>query len=82
MKKQPKISNPFTLRHRFYHKTGEPKDWSATATGQFTDIQTAQKSIRVLKANYTGHRMDIEFIYEGKLRDFNGNESLKYIECR
>lgn len=81
-KTQPKIKNPFTLRRRFYNQDGTPKDWECKGTGEFTGMETVQKAIKVLKANYPGHRMDIEFIYDGEMRDFNGRVTGTVIEYR
>lgn len=71
---QQKIKNPFTLRRRFIGKDGQPGEWERKATGEFTDMDTVQRSIMVLKANYPHKEMDIEFIHDGKYKDFNGQE--------
>lgn len=84
MKRQPqkKIKNPFTLRRRFIGKDGQPGEWENKGTGEFTDIATVQRSIMVLKANYPHKAMDIEFIHDGKFKDFKGNKIDGPIEYR
>lgn len=80
--RQTKIQNPFTLRRRFIGKDGKPGEWENKGTGEFTDISTVQRSIMVLKANYPHKAMDIEFIHDGKFKDFNGKEIKGPIEYR
>jgi hypothetical protein len=77
-KKQPEIKNPFYLNHRFQKNDGQWSEWNK-AIGQFTDIETAQKAIRLLKMTKPNNAMEIEFIHQGKKLDFNGNEINKSI---
>jgi hypothetical protein len=68
------IKNPFTLKRRFFTKDGKPKEWECEGTGEFTDIETVQRSIHVLKRNHPNHEIEIEFKKDGKLLGFDGKE--------
>ena len=72
LKKQTKIINPYSLRRRFYSKDGKPKEWQELGTGQFIDIETVQRQISMLNSNYPNSLIEIEFIYEGQLRNMKG----------
>ena len=78
-KKQPQIKNPYTLRSRTFNQIGEPNEWTQKGTGEFTDIETVQRQIRMLKANYPNRTIEIEFIYQGKLCGYDGKETGKTI---
>lgn len=75
LKQQQKIKNPYTLRTRFFDQKGQPREWSMAGTGQFIDIQTVQRQIRLLKANYPNKTVEVEFKMNGKLLGFNGEET-------
>ena len=75
LKKQTKIVNPYSLRRRFYSKDGKPLEWQELGKGQFIDIETVQRQISMLTANYPNSLIEVEFIYQGVRRDFAGNES-------
>jgi hypothetical protein len=79
MKKQPKISNPYTLKMRVFNQVGEPGKWICNGTGQMIDIATVQRQIRLLKSGYPNKRVEIEFFYDGQLRDYEGNPTGKSI---
>ena len=79
MKKQPKISNPYTLRMRTFTQVGQPNGWMQLGTGQYTDIETVQRQIRTMKANYPSRTIEVEFIYEGELRGYDGEITGKNI---
>lgn len=78
-KQQTKINDPYTLRMRTFNKIGEPNDWINSGTGQFTDIETVQQQIRMLKSNYPNRTIEIEFRYKGELRGYDGSVTGKSI---
>lgn len=73
MKKQPTIKNPYYLRMRVMQRNGQWGEWEHKGTGEFTDLETAQRSIRVLMATYPTRAKQIEFKHQGELKDYNGN---------
>lgn len=79
LKAQTKISNPYTLRMRFFDQKGQPREWVNYGKGQFIDLETVQRQIRLLKANYPNKAVEIEFAMSGKLLGFNGEETGKTI---
>jgi hypothetical protein len=78
-KTQTKIQNPYTLRMRTFNQVGEPNAWNQKGTGQYTDIETVQKQIRMMKANYPNRTIEVEFVYQGELRGYNGEVTGKNI---
>lgn len=79
MKKQPTITNPYTLRMRTFNQVGEPNEWINNGTGQFTDIETVQRQIRTLKANYPNRTIEVEFKHLNELRGYDGSVTGKSI---
>lgn len=79
IKKQTRITNPYTLKMRFFDQKGTPREWISQGTGQFMDLETVQKQIRLLKANYPNKTVEIEFKMNGKLLGFDGEETGKTI---
>jgi hypothetical protein len=79
MKKQPKISNPYTLKMRVFNQVGEPGKWFCKGTGQMIDIDTVKSNIRRLAGLYPNNKVEIEFFYDGQLRDYEGNPTGKSI---
>ena len=73
MKKQTKITNPYSLRMRTFNQLGKPNDWINSGTGQFTDIETVQRQIRTLKANYPNRTLEIEFKHKNELKGYDGS---------
>ena len=72
-KQQPKIKDPYKLKMRVMGRNGQWEDWKEKGIGEFTDLETAQRSIRLLMALYPNRTKEIEFTYKGELRDYNGN---------
>lgn len=72
MKKQPTISNPYYLRMRFKKPDGQWGEWVNRGMGEFTDLQTAQRSIRILSAIDTSVDRQVEFKHENSLKDYDG----------
>lgn len=72
-KTQVKILNPYTLKMRVYSNDGKPGDWFCKGIGQFIDLQTVQRQIRTMKANYPTKTVEFEFMHSGNLLDYNGN---------
>ena len=72
MKKQPTIKNPYYLRMRVRQRNGEWGEWVNRGVGEFTDLETAQRSIRLLMATYPTRDKQIEFKHENRLKDYNG----------
>lgn len=71
-KPQPKPNLNYSLRRRFFNEIGEPLEWHCNGQGQFTDLETVQRQIKMLASN--SRKVEIEFIHEGKLKDYQGNE--------
>jgi hypothetical protein len=78
-KTQTKIQDPYTLRMRTFTQVGEPNAWTELGTGEFTDIETIQRYIRARKATYPNRTIEIEFIYQGQLRNYKGEVTGKNI---
>ena len=78
-KTQTKIQDPYTLRMRTFTQVGDPNEWLQKGTGQYTDIETVQRQIRTMKANYPNRTIEVEFIYEGQLRGYDGEVTGKNI---
>lgn len=72
----PKLPTPpktnYSLRRRFFDYFGRPMKWQDTGKGVF-DLETVQRQIRTLAAG--NKKVEIEFIYNGKLCGFDGNET-------
>ena len=75
MKHQTKITNPYSLRMRVLNNVGEPGKWFCNGVGQMIAIEDVQRQIRALKSAYPNKSVEIEFVYEGELRDYNGKPS-------
>jgi hypothetical protein len=65
----------YSLRRRFFDFFGKPLKWQDYGHGKFTDLETVQKQIKVLASG--SKKVEVEFIHEGKLKDYNGNETGK-----
>lgn len=68
----PKSKTNYSLRRRFFNQIGEPLPWQDYGHGFFTDIETVQRQIKNL-AN-VGRKVEIEFVKDGVMRDYQGNE--------
>jgi hypothetical protein len=65
----------YSLKRRFFSETGNPHEWIDFGKGEFTDLETVQSQIKTLASQ--SRKVEIEFIREGKLRDYQGNETGK-----
>lgn len=72
-----KIKTDYSLRRRFFSQIGVPLEWRDYGVGSWTDLQTVQSQIKVLAS--AGRRVEIEFIRDGRLCGYDGNESGKSI---
>lgn len=77
MPRQSKPKLNYSLRRRFFNQIGEPLAWQDYGQGQFTDLETVQKQIRLL--TQCSRKVEIEFIHNGTLRGYNGEETGKTI---
>lgn len=72
----PKLPTPpktnYSLRRRFFDYMGMPKNWQDYGRGVF-ELDTVQRQIRMLAAG--NKKVEIEFVYNGKLCGFDGNET-------
>ena len=75
LKQQTRITNPYTLRMRFFDQQGKPREWVKYGTGQFIDLETVQRQIKLMKANYPNKQVEVEFKMGGKLFGFDGKET-------
>lgn len=82
MKKQPTINNPYYLRMRVRERNGEWGQWVDRGMGEFTDIETVQRSIRLLVGISSTRDKQIEFKHNGQLKDYNGNVTGQPIEFK
>ena len=73
----PKSKPDYSLRRRFFTETGQPLDWQDKGEGTFTDLNTVQRQIKMLAG--TTRKVEIEFIRDGTLRGYNGEETGKTI---
>lgn len=81
MKRQVAIKDPYSLRIRYLKKDGQWTEWDKKGTGEFTDLATAQKSIRVLISSSLNRKFEIEFMHQKQLKDYNGvvtNKAIRY----
>lgn len=76
-KQPPKPKLNYSLRRRFFNEINQPLEWIDYGQGQFTDLETVQKQIKMLAG--TSRRVEIEFIYNGTLRGFDGSITGKTI---
>lgn len=78
MPKLPKqVKTDYSLRRRFFTKMGEPLEWQDFGCGQWQGIELAQKQINTLAIR--NRKVEIEFIYNGKLCGYDGKETGKTI---
>lgn len=71
-KQLPKSKPNYSLRRRFFNQIGEPLAWQDYGQGYFTDLETVQRQIKILAS--VGRKVEIEFVKDGILRDYQGNE--------
>lgn len=69
----PKPKLNYSLRRRFFDQIGRPLDWQDYGHGEFTNIETVQRQIKMLASN--SRKVEIEFIHEGIMKDYQGNET-------
>ena len=72
---KPKLT--YSLRRRFFSQIGSPMDWMDYGQGEFINLETVQNQIKMLAS--AGRRVEIEFIRDGKLCGYDGNETCKTI---
>lgn len=72
-KQLPKSKPNYSLRRRFFNQIGEPLPWQDYGQGYFIDLDTVQRQIKILAS--VGRKVEIEFIHNGTLRGFNGEET-------
>lgn len=65
----------FILKRRFINKFNEFTEWQDIGYGEFLSIEDVQEKIKLLIQNYKNKHMEVHFEMNGKLLDFNGNET-------
>lgn len=73
----PKPKLNYSLRRRFFDQIGRPLEWQDYGQGEFTDLETVQRQIKMLSG--TSRRVEIELVKDGKLLGYNGEETGKTI---
>lgn len=65
----------YSLKRRFFSENGTPHDWIDFGKGEFIDLYMVQAQIKMLASQ--SRKVEIEFVKDGILRDYQGNESGK-----
>jgi hypothetical protein len=74
MPRQPiKSKWDYSLRRRLFTEIGEPMAWTDHGHGMFMSIEIIQSQIRMLAS--VSRKVEIEFIWNGKLCGYDGQET-------
>lgn len=73
MAKYQPIKTDYSLEIRYRQRNGEWSDWKEKGKGQFIDIETVQRQIRMIALAYPGREKEVRFEYKGNLCDMWGN---------
>jgi hypothetical protein len=70
----------FILKRRFINNFNEYTMWQDIGYGEFLSIEDVQQKIKLLVQNYKQKHVEVWFERNGKLLDYNGNETKEPIK--
>lgn len=70
----------FILKRRFINNFNEYTMWQDIGYGEFLSIEDVQEKIKLLVKNYKQKHVEVWFERNGKLLDYNGNETKEPIK--
>ena len=70
----------FILKRRFINNFNEYTMWQDIGYGEFISIEDVQQKIKLLVQNYKQKHVEVWFERNGKLLDYNGNETKEPIK--
>jgi hypothetical protein len=82
MSKIPTTKPDYSLAIRYRLRDGQWSDWMDRGQGKFESIELVQSQIRLMASAYKNRDKEIRFERNGKLCDWFGDESGKFIELK
>lgn len=77
LKPPPKIKEPYLIRFRTQNQIGVWSEWQGQGQAEWQGLEHAQSQIKMLKKALINKTVEIEFTKEGKLLNYQGEETGK-----